>query len=68
MDAQRKYYALRKVQSRGKPLAVGEPARCFVMISLLPTKNQLSEVMSAMNYLHDIGIVHGDLKGVRPIF
>ena len=38
------------------------------MISLLPTKDQLSEVMSAMTYLHDLGIVHGDLKGVRLIF
>ena len=24
--------------------------------------------MSAMTYLHDLGIVHGDLKGVRSVF
>jgi len=29
---------------------------------------QLSEVMSGMIYLHELGIVHGDLKGVRSNF
>ena len=39
------------------------------MAPLLTTEDfQLSEVMFAMTYLHDIGIVHGDLKGVRLIF
>ena len=28
---------------------------------------QLSEVMSGATYLHDLGIVHGDLKGVPSI-
>lgn len=69
VDAQRKYFAARKIQYRGKRLAVGEPARCFVMNSLLPTRNpQLSEVMLAMAYPHDLGVVHGDLKGVYPVF
>ena len=29
---------------------------------------QLSEVMSGVAYIHDLEIVHGDLKGVCPMF
>ena len=28
---------------------------------------QLSEVMSGVTYFHDLGIVHADIKGVRPM-
>ena len=29
---------------------------------------QLSEVAAGVAYLHELKIVHGDLKGVRPMF
>jgi len=35
---------------------------------LFINRAQLSEVMSGVAYIHDLGIVHGDLKGVCPIF
>lgn len=42
---------------------------CFPIILVSLTKNlQLSDVMSGVAYLHDIRIVHGDLKGVRTGF
>ena len=30
----------------------------------IPDDPQLSDVMSGATYLHELGIVHGDLKGV----
>ena len=66
MDAQREHNAIHKLQSGGKPLALGEYSCCSFFIVVLFIKNlQLSEVMSAVAYLHGLKIVHGDLKGVR---
>jgi len=28
---------------------------------------QLSEVMSGVAYLHELNVIHGDLKGVSPV-
>ena len=66
MDAKWECSRIYKVQSRGKPFAVGESAGCFPANSALTVLNgpQLSEVMSGVTYLHELGVVHGDLKGV----
>ena len=52
---------IHQVQPRRKPFAAGEPTRYFPD----PVLNvpQLSGVMSGVSYLHDLGVVHGDLKG-----
>jgi len=42
--------------------AVRSP-RDFMLIPL--NDSQLSEVASGVAYLHELGIAHGDLKGVR---
>ena len=65
LDAKRGRDGIRQGQSKSKPLAVGEPVPYFLIYSNLILDNpQLSEVMSGAAYLHDLGIVHGDLKGV----
>ena len=66
MDAKWERDGVRQVESRGEPFAVGEPTPCFFAESSLTILNglQLSEVMSGATYLHELGIVHGDIKGV----
>ena len=69
MDAQRECDAVYKFQSRDKPFALGGSAYYFPIVPVSLTKNlQLSDVMSGVTYLHDLRIVHGDLKGVRTAF
>ena len=68
LDEKRKRDGIYQVQSRGKPFAVGEPTHYVLLDSDLVLNGlQLSEVMSGAAYLHDLGIVHGDLKGVLSI-
>ena len=43
-------------------LAIDSP-RGFLLIA--PNDLQLSEVASGVTYIHELGIAHGDLKGVR---
>ena len=62
VDAQRKCGAIRKIQSGGEPLATGKLLSPYDFSYL--TSTQLSEVMAGVSYLHDLGIIHGDLKGV----
>ena len=66
MDAKWERDGVHQVQSRGKSLSVSEPAHCFPTNSTLtiPGELQLAEVMSGATYLHELGVVHGDLKGV----
>ena len=66
MDAKWECDGIHQVQSRGKSLSVGEPAHCFPTNSTLtiPGELQLAEVMSGATYLHELGVVHGDIKGV----
>ena len=42
------------------PLAVSPR----MSVLTIPNDVQLSEVMSGATYLHELGVVHGDLKGV----
>jgi len=35
---------------------------------LFTNGHQLSEIASGVSYLHEFKIVHGDLKGVSPVF
>ena len=66
MDAQRERDGIHQVQYKGKPFAVGEPTYRFPTNFALTILNvlQLAEVMSGVVYLHELGIIHGDLKGV----
>jgi len=66
LDAEWERDGTHQIQPRGKPFAVGEPRRYLPEDSVLTTLNdsQLSEVMSGTAYLHELGVVHGDLKGV----
>ena len=66
LDAKRERDGIHQVQSRGPPSAVGEPTCRFPMNAALTILDdlQLSEVMSGATYLHELGVVHGDLKGV----
>ena len=46
-------------------LRLVSPLSQFAVFSLsLVNEFQLSEVMSAVAYLHELNIIHGDLKGV----
>ena len=66
MEVKWKCYAVFEIQSRGKSFAIGELVCSFLIILISLIKNlQLSDVMSGVTYLHDLGIVHGDIKGVR---
>jgi len=67
VDAQRKCGGIHKVQSSGQPFAFGESRRRSPARSMLIFVHnlQLSEVAAGVTYLHRLGIVHGDLKGVR---
>ena len=69
LDGKRGRDAIHQIQSRGKPFAVGEPTRYFLAGSDLTIIDnlQLSGVMAGTAYLHDLGIVHRDLKGVQSI-
>ena len=40
----------------------------FAIVRLFTDDLQLSEVMSGVAYLHNLSIVHGDLKGVNAMF
>ena len=67
VDARRECDAVRKLQSKGKSFEAGGPACCFLVVSHLFVL-QLSEVTSGVAYLHELKVVHGDLKGVSPTF
>jgi len=68
LDVQWEYCGIYKIPPRGKPPSIGEPARYFSPVFFSFINNiQLSEVMSGVAYLHEFGIVHGDLKGVSPM-
>ena len=62
VDAQRKCDAIHEIKSCGKPFATGKSLSHHHSPRLPST--QLSEVMAGVAYLHNLGIVHGDLKGV----
>jgi len=48
-------------------LRLVSPLAVFLLFFLLFIDNpQLSEVTSGVAYLHELGIIHGDLKGVSP--
>ena len=66
LDAKWECDGICQVQSGRKPFGAGESTRCFPnsVLSVLDGP-QLSGVMSGASYLHDLGVVHGDLKGVR---
>ena len=66
MDAQRECDGIHQVQYKCKPFVVGEPTYRFPTNFALTIRNilQLAEVMSGVVYLHKLGIIHGDLKGV----
>ena len=66
LDAKRERDGVHQIKPRGEPFTVGEPACCSLLSSALtiPDDLQLSGVASGVTYLHEFGIVHGDLKGV----
>ena len=66
VDVQWKYNAVYKIQSQGKSFAIGAFACCSLYSFSLVNGHQLSEVTSGVAYLHNLKIVHGDLKGVSP--
>jgi hypothetical protein len=66
MDAQRECDLLCEVQPKGKPIEIGKLFSPGAVFPLFMTNLQLLEVASGVAYLNDLGIVHGDLKGVRP--
>ena len=67
MDAKWECDGVYQVQPRGKPFAIGELIRCFLVVSTLTIlrRLQLYGAMSGATYLHELGIVHGDFKGVH---
>jgi len=66
LDAKRERDGVHQVQPGGKPFAVGEPIPCVAASSLIIlNRPQLSGIMSGATYLHELGVVHGDFKGVR---
>ena len=75
LDAKRKRDGIHQGQSKGESFAAGEPIRRPSADSALTILNgiQLSEVAAGTSYLHDVGVIHGDLKGVlsstrNPVF
>jgi len=46
------------------PLADFSP----IFVLMILHDRQLSGVMSGATYLHELGVIHGDLKGVRQTF
>ena len=69
LDAKWESYTVRQIQPRGEPFATGERDHYLsAIVYLLIDDLQLSEVMSGVEYLHGLSIVHGDLKGVNPGF
>ena len=68
LDEKRECNGIHQVQSKSKPFAVGEATRFLTGPDLTILNNiQLSEVMSGATYLHDLGIIHRDLKGVLSL-
>ena len=67
LDAKWERNGVHQVQSRGEPSALGEPTRSLLADRALRISDapQLSGVMSGAAYLHGLGVVHGDLKGVQ---
>ena len=66
VDAEWKRDAVCNIKPRGEPFATGGFDHCFpVNILGFTTAIQLSEVASGVAYLHELKVVHGDLKGVR---
>lgn len=68
MDAQWERDPVCKIQPRGKPIEVGETMRTIEDFLLFINSSQLSEVMCGVTYLHELKLVHGDLKGVSFIY
>ena len=66
LDAKWERDGIHQIQSGGEPFAVGKPTRCFPANPALTILNdlQLAEVMAGVTYLHELGVVHRDLKGV----
>ena len=66
LDEKRQCDGVYQVQSECKPFAVGKHARSLIVNPVISIVNglQLSEIMLGTSYLHKLGIVHGDLKGV----
>ena len=66
VDAQRERDAVRKKQPRDEPFTTGQIYYCFpIDFPLFITADpQLFQIASGVAHLHDLGIVHGDLKGV----
>lgn len=65
VDVQWEYRTVYKIEPRGESVAAGQPYHYFT-VKFLPllTCPQLFEVTSGVAYLHELRIVHGDLKGV----
>lgn len=63
MDAERKRAELRRKKNRNQSIAVGVSAPMYAESEL--TKSQLLDISYGLSFLHCLGIMHGDLKGVR---
>jgi len=66
LDAKWERHRVHQVQPGGKPFEVGESTPCFLPVSrlIIIDRPQLSGIMSGATYLHELGVVHGDFKGV----
>ena len=67
LDEKREHCGIRQVESGCKSSTTGEPIRHFPANPALSVPNcdpQLCGVVSGVIYLHELGVIHGDLKGV----
>ena len=66
LDEKRRCDGIHWGQSKRKSFAVGKHARSLTLNLVVSIVDdlQLSEIMLGTSYLHELGIIHGDLKGV----
>jgi serine/threonine protein kinase len=67
LDGKRKHCSIRQEESRSQSHGISKSDFNGSALGLLAKYDftQLVDVASGLSYLHSMGLVHGDLKGVR---
>lgn len=67
VDVERKHHQVLEEPAKREPFRASKHQRNELNELLIDRCRQLVDIANGVNYLHGVGVIHGDLKGVTDL-